>query len=94
MARKDEIIARQEKMRNNNILFVFIYILEAHANNTWPAYLDNAPKQQETMDERLERAKQFYEQNVKGNGEDVFHILADSWENEFETTYICLYQFK
>ena len=68
-------------MKEKKINFILIQIDEAHST-AWPIGLKNLVEPQKTLDDRIQRAKEF----VK-NENPPFEVLVDTWENNFAEKY-------
>lgn len=65
-------------MDKHGIKLLLIHIDEAHSSDTWPVGLKDAPLSHANIDERISRAKQFYD-----NEYPPFTTYIDTWSNSY-----------
>jgi len=80
MARKKKLFELKPKIKNN-LRVIFIYINEAHSSK-WPIGRDYQPEPQKSIQERIDRAKEF-----KKLHDWPYEIFVDTWENKFEELF-------
>jgi hypothetical protein len=87
----------------SKITFLTVYILEAHAVDTWPLGFDQCYKQTNTLEERSSVARDFIRDNnyefpirIDAPPNDAFNTLFAAWPLRFYVidknstmTYIC-----
>ncbi len=76
-------MALSKLLEEQGILFILVYINEAHSS-AWPVGLPDQVDPHTCFEDRLTRAQQFYEEE---NPEYPFVVLVDGWENEFDDKF-------
>ena len=72
-----------EDLRKNNIKIILVQTWEAHTKAEWTiGHPKETENQQQSLAERVERAKTFLAQYGK-----VYPVYVDKWDNEFETKF-------
>ena len=79
-----ELTEVAEKFKNF-VIFVFVYILEAHAADEWPVKeLPQEIPQHKSVDDRIESASRFF---VDYPMHDCFTLAVDNEHNDFVNLY-------
>lgn len=70
-----------ERLKKHNLSVILIQIDEAHSTE-WPNGLPDIPEPQKNMNERVERANRFVEED-----KPPYSVYVDGWDNIFAETF-------